>query len=484
MRHHLLTAATVALVLLCGCSVGPKYVRSPAPQTPSFKELSNSQAGEGWKVAQPQDTPLRGKWWELYGDPKLNELEVQVDSSNETLKIAEANFQQARAAIRFSRASEAPTIGTAPSIATVRDSAHQPYFPTSEANNGTGDFTLPLDLSYEIDLWGRVHRAVTASREEAQASAADLETARLSLHAEVAIDYFEVRSADAQEKLLGDTVSAYSEALDLTKDRFEGGAAPQSDVAQAQTQLDSTRVELTDIVVQRAQYEHALAILIGKPPSAFDLPPIPLNLQPPTMPSVPVTLPTQLLERRPDIVAAERRMAAANEQIGIARAAYYPTLNLAAVAGLEGSSLLNWFNWPSRFWAVGPELSETFFDAGRRRATNESAKAGYDAAIANYRETVLTSFQQVEDNLVVLRVLQTESAQQHDTTEAAEEALRIFQNRYAGGVDTYLQVVTSQTTALASERNDIDIMRRQFEANVLLIKALGGGWDLSKLPQS
>ena len=483
MKRYLPSAAIICM-LLSGCMVGPKYVRPAAPQAPSFKELNNRKEGDGWKVAQPEDALLRGEWWELYGDTELNELEEQVDSSNQTLKIAEANFRQARAAIRFSRASEAPTIGTAPSISTVRDSANQPYFPASEANNGTGDFTLPLDLSYEIDLWGRVRRTVTASREEVQASAGDLETARLSLHAEVAIDYFEVRSADAQERLLDDTVNAYSEALDLTKNRFEGGAAPKSDVAQAQTQLDAARVQATDITVQRAQYEHALAILIGKPPAAFDLPPIPLNLQPPTMPSIPVALPAQLLERRPDVAAAERRMAAANEQIGIARAAYYPTLNLAAVAGLEGSSLLNWFNWPSRFWAVGPGLSETLFDAGRRRDTTESAKAGYDSAVANYRQTVLTSFQQVEDNVVVLGVLQTESAQQHDTTEAAEEALRLFQNRYAGGVDTYLQVVTSQTTALANERNDIDIMRRQFEANVLLIKALGGGWDVSKLPQS
>jgi NodT family efflux transporter outer membrane factor (OMF) lipoprotein len=305
----------------------------------------------------------------------------------------------------------------------------------------------------------------------------------LSLHAEVAIDYFEVRSADAQKKLLDDTVNAYSEALDLTKNRFEGGAAPKSDVAQAQTQLDAARVQASDITVQRAQYEHALAILIGKPPAACNLAPIPFNLQPPTMPSIPVALPAQLLERRPDIAAAERRMAAANDQIGIAQAAYYPTLNLAAVAGLEGTSLLNWFNWPSRLWAVGPGLSETLFDAGRRRATEESARAGYDGAIANYRQTVLTSFRQVEDNIVVLYVLQTESAQQHEATGAAEEALRLFQNRYAGGVDTYLQVVTSQTTALANERNDIDIMRRQFEANVLLVKALGGGWDISILPK-
>jgi NodT family efflux transporter outer membrane factor (OMF) lipoprotein len=483
MRSFLRAGAGAAVLLLSGCMVGPKYVKPTAPLAPGFKETTDWKEDDGWSIAKPEDALLRGKWWELYGDEKLNELEEQVDSSNQTLKIAEANFRQARAAIRFSRASEAPTIGTAPSISTVRDSANQPYFPTSEADNGTGDFTLPLDLSYEIDLWGRVRRTVTASREEAQASAADLETARLSLHAEVAIDYFEIRSADAQERLLDDTANAYGEALDLTKNRFEGGAAPKSDVAQAQTQLDAARVQATDIAVQRAQYEHALAILIGKPPAAFDLLPIPLNLQPPTMPSIPVALPAQLLERRPDIAAAERRMAAANEQIGIARAAYYPTLNLAAAAGLEGSSLLNWFNWSSRFWAVGPGLSETLFDAGRRRATTESAKAGYDSAIANYRQTVLTSFQQVEDNIVVLRVLQTESTQQHDTTEAAEEALRLFQNRYAGGVDTYLQVVTSQTTALANERNDIDIMRRKFEANVLLVKALGGGWDVSTLPK-
>jgi NodT family efflux transporter outer membrane factor (OMF) lipoprotein len=236
-------------------------------------------------------------------------------------------------------------------------------------------------------------------------------------------------------------------------------------------------------MVQRAEYEHAIAILIGQPPAAFSLSSVPLNVQPPQLPSVPVTLPAQLLERRPDIAAAERRMAAANEQIGIAQAAYYPTINLAAAAGLEGSSLLNWFNWPSRFWAVGAGASETLFDGGRRRATTESARAEYDASVANYRQTVLTSFQQVEDNLVVLRILNTESVQQHETTASSEDSLRLFQNRYSGGVDTYLQVVTSQTTALANERNDIDLMRRRLEANVLLIKAIGGGWDISVLPK-
>jgi NodT family efflux transporter outer membrane factor (OMF) lipoprotein len=483
MKRFLLIVGGTAILLLSGCMVGPKYVKPAAPQAPTFKETTDWKEGDGWKIAKPEDALVRDKWWELYGDAKLDELEGQVEPSNQTLKIAEANFRQARTAIRFNRAAEAPTIVTSPSISAVRASANQPYFPSGQANDGSGDFTLPFDLSYEIDLWGRIRRTVTAAREEALASAADLETARLSLHAELAFDYFEVRSADAQEDLLIDTVDAYSRALQLTKDRFLGGAAPKSDVAQAQTQLDAARVLATDITVQRAQYEHALAILIGKPPASFSLPPVPLNIQPPQLPSAPVVLPAQLLERRPDIAAAERRMAAANEQIGIAQAAYYPTLNLAASVGLEGSSLLNWFNWPSRFWAVGPGLSETLFDAGRRRATTESARAGYDGSVANYRQSVLTSFQQVEDNLTVLRVLSTESVQQHEATASAEESLRLFQNRYAGGVDTYLQVVTSQTTALANERNDIDLMRRRLEANVLLIKATGGGWDISALPK-
>lgn len=483
-RQLVVVCAGPISLLLSGCMVGPKYARPTAPVSPAFKEASEWKEGDGWKVAQPGDDVIREKWWELYGDPDLNQIEEQVDTSNQTVRVAEANFRQARAAIRFSRAAEKPTIGTSPSIASVRSSANAPYFPSSLANNGSGEFILPFDLSYEIDLWGRIRRSVTASREQAQATAADLETARLSLHAEAAIDYFEVRSADAQERLLNDTVKAYNEALRLTENRFEGGAAPKSDVAQARTQLEDARVLASDITVQRAQYEHALAILTGQPPAEFRLPEAPLEVRTTILPSVPVTLPAQLLERRPDVAAAERRMAAANEQIGIAKAAYYPTLNLAASAGFEGSSLLNWFNWPSRFWAVGTQLSQTLFDAGRRRATTESAQSGYDATVAGYRESVLEAFQQVEDNLVVLRVLSTESAQQQQATLAAEESLRIFQNRYAGGVDTYLQVVTSQTTALANERNDIDILRRRLEANVLLIKAMGGGWSVSNLPKT
>jgi NodT family efflux transporter outer membrane factor (OMF) lipoprotein len=470
-------------LLLAGCMVGPKYVRPVAPSAPEFKETSDWKEGDGWKLAQPNDTALKGKWWELYGDPQLNALEEQVDPSNETLKMADANFRKARAAIRFNRAAEAPTIGVAPSISSLRASPNQPYFSPTLTNNGTGEFLLPVDLSYEVDLWGRIRRSVTAATEQAQASAADMESVRLSVHAEVALDYFEVRSADAEEKLLSDTVKAYSDALELTKNRFAGGAAPERDVDEAQTQLDSARVQESDIRVQRAQYEHAIAILIGKPPAGFRISPSPLNTNAPTLPEVPVAMPAQLLERRPDIAESERRMAAANEQIGIAKAAYYPTLSITGSAGFEGTSLLNWFNWPSRLWAVGPTLSETLFDAGRRRAATESAVAGYDGSVASYRQTVLNAYQQVEDNLVALSVLNREADQQHSATAAAEKSLRQSQYRYAGGVDTYLQIVIWQTTALTNERNDIDVLRRRLEANVLLVKALGGGWDTSNLPK-
>jgi NodT family efflux transporter outer membrane factor (OMF) lipoprotein len=483
MKGSLVSIIGIAALLLSGCMVGPKYARPSVPSAASFKETTQSQLADGWKVAQPNDAALRGNWWELYGDAKLNELEEQVDPSNLTLKIAEANFSQARAAIRFNRSALAPTVAVAPSLSSVRASANEPYFPSGLANNGTGDLSLPVDLSYEIDLWGRIRRSINAAREQAQASAADLETVRLSLHAEVALDYFEVRSADAQKQLLDDTVKAYNEALELTKNRFEGGVAAEADVTEAETQLNSTRVQASDIMVQRAQYEHALAILIGKAPANFSLPAMPLNIQPPALPVVPVGLPAQLLERRPDVAAAERRMAAANEQIGIAKAAYYPTLNIAAVLGLEGDAFSNWFIWPSRFWAIGGSLSETLFDAGRRRATTETAVAGYDGTVANYRQTVLNAFQQVEDNLVALHILNTESEQQHVATASAEKSLELSQNRYAGGVDIYLQVVIWQAAALANERNDIDIMRRRLEANVLLIKALGGGWDTSQLPK-
>jgi NodT family efflux transporter outer membrane factor (OMF) lipoprotein len=438
----------------------------------SFKE------SDGWKRSQPADRALRGKWWELFGDSKLDELEEQVTISNQDLKVAEARFREARAMIRFNRASQFPTISVGPSVSSLRDSAHRPFFASS--SSPTGDFVLPFDLSYELDVWGRVRRTVAAAREEAQASAADLETVRLSLHAELAFDYLELRAADAEKQLLDDTVKAYVDGLKLTTNRYEGGAAPRSDVEQAKTQLASTQAQDTDVGVQRAQFEHAIAVLAGKPPADLSIPPAPLDTQPPI---VPIGLPSQLLERRPDVAASERRVAEANEQIGIARAAFFPTLMLGASAGLEGTSLLNWFNWPSRFWAVGPSMVQTLFDAGRRRATSDAALASYDASVANYRETALTAFQQVEDNLAALRILEQESKEQREAVAAAEESLRIFTNRYKGGIDTYLQVITAQTATLTNQRTEVDIRRRRMEASVLLIKALGGGWDKTSLPK-
>ena len=483
-RASLLTIA-LALLPLAGCMVGPNYRRPAAAVAPAFKESPPASFAEqdGWKPGQPSDAKLKGDWWTMFGDQQVNALEIQVDTANQTLKSAEANFRAARAQIGYSRSFEAPTIGVGASAGTVRDSANQPYFVSTLANNGEGDFTLPVDLNYEIDLWGRIRRGVTSAREQAQASDADLENVRLSLHAELAMDYFGLRDADAQIKLLDDTVKAYQQALQLTEDRFDGGAAPQSDVAQARTQLEQAQVQRTDLEVQRTQFEHAIAVLIGKPPAALTLAPDPLNLQPPALPVIPGTVPATLLERRPDIAGDERRMASANEQIGIAQASYYPTLSLSGSAGFTGTSALNWFNWPSRFWAAGPSFSETLFDAGRRRATKEITEAQYDSTVANYRQTVLTAFQQVEDNLAALRVLDTEAQQQHEATASAEQSLSLFETRYEGGVDTYLQVVTWQTAALNNERNDLDIMQRRLDASVLLIKALGGGWDTSQFPR-
>jgi NodT family efflux transporter outer membrane factor (OMF) lipoprotein len=484
MKRALPIAIAAALLLLSGCMVGPNYKTPAAILAPSFKEATPTSFAEqdGWKPGQPSDTRLKGDWWSLFQDARLNELEAQIDTANQTLKAAEANFRAARAQIGYARSNEAPTIGVEPSIAAVRSSANEPYFNGTLANNGEGNFALPVDLNYEIDLWGRIRRGVTSAREQAQASDADLENARLSLHAELALDYFGLRSADAQEKLLDDTVTAYESAVQLTSDRFEGGAAPQSDLAQARTQLDQARVQRTDIEVQRTQYEHAIAVLIGKPPAELTLPPIPIEASQ-VMPDIPGVLPAALLERRPDIAADERRMASANEQIGIAQAAFYPTLSLSAIAGFQGTSALNWFNWPSRFWAVGPGMSETLFDAGRRRATKNITVANYDATVADYRQTALTAFQQVEDNLAALRVLENEARQQHEATASAEQSLDLFQTRYEGGVDTYLQVVTWQTAALNNQRNDLDILQRRLDASVLLVKALGGGWDTTQIPR-
>jgi NodT family efflux transporter outer membrane factor (OMF) lipoprotein len=325
--------------------------------------------------------------------------------------------------------------------------------------------------------------ALRSPKEQAQASAADLENARLSLHAELAIDYFSLRADDAQKKLLDDTVQAYRQALQLTEDRYNGGASPLSDVTQARTQLQTAEVQDSDVTIERAQYEHAIAVLTGQAAATLTLAATPVTIKPPAIPVIPGALPSQLLERRPDIAGDERRMASANEQIGIARAAFYPTLDISAQGGVLGTSLANVFTWPSRFFAVGPTLTQVLYDRGRRQAGSDIAVAQYDATVANYRQDTLTAFQQVEDNLAALRVLESEADQQHAATDAAQQSLDLFNIRYEGGVDTYLQVVTAQTTALSNQRNDIEIQRRRLEASILLIKALGGGWTTAQLPK-
>ncbi len=474
MRARAAGLAGLAALLLGGCMVGPDYTKPSVPMTPIYKEA------DGWKVAQPGDHLPRGQWWVILGDPELHALEEQVAAANQNLKIAEARLREARALVRFNRAALFPTISAGVGISSIRDSANRPFLTPNVNTGSSGDLLFSLDMSYEIDLWGRVRRTVAAARNEAQATAADLETARLSLQAELAMDYFELRAADAQKQLLDETVKAFEAALRLTTNRFQGGAAPKSDVAQAQTQLDTTLAQATDVTVQRAQLEHAIATLIGKPPAAFSLSPRPLDTPPP---DIPVGLPSQLLERRPDIAAAERRVAEANEQIGIAKAAYYPTLMLNASVGFEGSSFGNVLNASSLLWAVGASITQTIFDGGRRRATSDAARAAYDATVAGYRQTTLTAFQQVEDNLAALRILELEAHEQRRAVESAQQSLQLFTNRYRGGVDNYLQVITAQTVTLANQRNEIDILRRRMDASVLLVKALGGGWDVAELPK-
>jgi len=458
----------LSMFSLTGCMVGPKYKVPTAPAPPAYKEASPDAYKEtaDWHVATPADAAIRGAWWTIFNDPELNILEPQVETANQTLKAADANLRAARANIRVQNADRYPTLGTTPTVQGMRESPNQPYpFNSSEATDGNANLILPLQVNYEVDLWGRIRRNIAAAKEESQATAADRQNVLLSLQAEVAFDYFELRASDAEQKLLNDTVVQYQEALRVTSNRFNGGIAPKSDVTQAQTQLQAAKVQAADVAVQRAQFEHAIAILIGQPPASLNLPPapVPVDLMPPV---IPPGLPSQLLERRPDIAAAERRIAAANEQIGIARAAYFPTLSLGGQAGLQSASIASLFR-PSR---------------GRRHGLSEEAIAGYEQNAANYRQSVLTAYQQVEDNLVALRVLTDEAQQQRQATASAQESERIFNNRYVGGVDTYLQVITAQTTALNNERNDIDILRRRMDATVLLIKVLGGGWDRTQLP--
>jgi NodT family efflux transporter outer membrane factor (OMF) lipoprotein len=472
-KHLRVLFAGALLLVLSGCAVGPKYVRPAAPVPDTYKESGD------WITAQPSDDFPKGSWWEVFHDPELNSLEDQIQVSNQNLKIAEAQYQQARAMLRISRSNYFPTVTGGLSVEPTQVSENRPLATLSKVTNYT-DYQLPIDASYEPDVWGRVRRTVEASRSEAQASAADLATVNLSLHAELAMDYFELRGLDAQKQLLDSTVSAYEKALTLTQSRFQGGIASALDVAQARTQLDTTRAQDADLEVARAQGEHAIAVLVGQPPAKFALPALPLNSIPPTTPP---GLPSVLLQRRPDIAAAERRVEESNAEIGVAKSAYFPLVLLSGEAGFESVDPSNWFSGPSALWAVGGSAVMTIFDAGRRHAVTDQARAANDQSIAFYRETVLTAFQDVEDNLAALRVLADESSTQNAAVSEAQRSLDLSLNLYKGGATDYLTVITAQSTALSDERTAVDISTRRMVASVLLVKALGGGWDASNLPR-
>jgi len=471
------TAATlfVGALMLAGCTVGPKYRRPQAEVPTVYKEAGN------WKTAEPNEQHLGGNWWEVFQDPQLNALEEQVTVSNQNLKAAEAMYRQARALVRFNRADYFPTLSVSPNATRTKLSSNTA--PANAISNGKTltDIQLPFDVSYEIDAWGRIRSNVAASRAEAQASAADLATVNLSMHAELAMFYFQARTLDAQEQLLNSNVAQFEQALQLNQNRFDGGVGSEVEVEQARTQLETTRAQAIDVGVQRAQFEHAVATLIGKPASSFTLPPLPLQTPPP---AIPVGLPSELLERRPDIASAERLMAAANARIGVAKAAYYPILSLTGTGGFESGSIANLLTGPSALWAFGGAAVETLFDGGRRRAASAQATAAYDQSVAVYRGTVLTGFQQVEDNLAALRILENEAKTQNVAVVAAQKSLDLSVQRYEGGVTSYLEVTVAQSAALSDQVTAVNILGRRMVAAVQLIQAVGGGWDSSSIPKN
>jgi len=464
------------LLISSGCRVvGPNYTHPPvAPVPEAFKE----KPPDGWKEAQPNDTALKGKWWEIYNDPELNALEEQVNISNQNVLAAEAQYRAARATVQIARSALFPLV-TAGSAASPVVGATQGGVNLQPSAGVFSSFQIPFDVSYQVDLWGSIRRNVRANAETAQATEAQLENAKLTYQADLAQDYFQLRGTDGDIALLESTVLSYTNFLKLTQARHDSGIASGADVAQAETQLDSAKEQMIDFGVARAQYEHAIAILIGKPPAELSLEKRTLMGEPP---QVPVALPSTLLERRPDIAMSERQMASLNEQIGIADAAFYPSLTLSAGAGLASSSFVNLFSWAGRFWTAGAVASQTLYDAGKRRAQVDVAKANFDNAMANYRETVLTAFQQVEDELAALRILERETSATIETVAAAQLALDITTAQYKAGTTTYLQVETQQTALFAEQEALVNLLTRRMVSSVLLVQALGGGWDASQLP--
>src|SRR3954468_9993932 len=469
-------AAMLMLAMASACTVGPDYVKPTATVPANYKEAAAD--GTAWKLAEPGDRTARGKWWAVYNDPLLNALQDVVTTSNQDLKIAQSRYTQARALAEGANSSYLPTVTAGASLIRFRNSASSFGATSTNVGPATG-YRLPLEVSWELDLWGRVRRSVESTEASAQAVAADLETVRLSLQAELALDYFLLRSLDSERQLLDRTLVAYRKAYELTINRHEGGAASDADVAQAETQLKTAQAQEIDLRVQRAQLEHAIAVLIGKAPAEFSMPQAALESLPP---SVPLALPSELLERRPDIASAERQMASANAQIGVAKAAFYPTISIGASAGFEGAKGSDWFNWPSRFWSVGPSAALILFDGKRRRAVSEQAEAAYEGTVATYRQTVLNAFQDVEDNLAELAILAEEAGIQDAAVKASRRSVAQTSNRYEAGAASYLEVVVAQTFALTNERAAVNISRRRMLASVRLIKALGGDWDVVDLP--
>lgn len=453
--------------LLGACSMAPEYHRPEMPAPETYKEVGD------WKPAQPADAAARGAWWQVFGDPDLAALEARSADGNQDLKAALARLQQSRAAARYAGADQLPSLSAGASFTRQRSSQNRALF-NAGAPNPYNDFLLNADLSYELDFWGRVRNTVSAAERSAEAAAADYATATLSIRAELAQDYFALRSSDAAQALLDQSVASYDKALTLTQNRYQGGAASAVDVAQAETQLQTARTQAAEQHLRRAQIEHAIAVLVGVPPAQFSLAPAPLAV---TIPAIDPGLPSALLERRPDIASAERRVAAANAGVGVARAAYFPVFSLAAVAGYESGKSGNWIEAPAHLWSFGPSALFTLFDGGRRSANSDRAHAALDEAVAQYRQSVLNGYREVEDALVALHQLEQEAATQDAAAAAAQRALQQAQYRYKGGIATYLEVVSAQNAALQAQLATIDIRNRRAAASVLLVKALGGGWS-------
>jgi NodT family efflux transporter outer membrane factor (OMF) lipoprotein len=473
----LMCATATALASLAGCAVGPNYHRPSAPVASAYKETP-----PGWKVAEPADRADRGPWWSIYDDARLDALMAQLNASNQTIAQYAAAYRQARALVAEARAAYFPTLGLSASASRAgqqfsRSGTSRSIGAGGSANSIGNSFNVALDASWEPDLWGKVSRTVSAQKAGQEGAAADLANARLSAQATLAQTYFQLRALDATQKLLNDTVNAYAQALKLTQNQYAQGIVARSDVIQAQTQLQSAQAAAIDNGVARAQDEHAIAVLVGQSASTFSIPPIPLDAEPP---SVPVDVPSALLERRPDIAAAERRTAAANEQIGVAIAAYFPSLTLSAQGGYQNSVLSQLFTLPSRFWSVGPSLAATLFDAGLRHAETEAARAAYDQQAALYRQTVLGAFQEVEDDLASQRILAQEVVVQRQAVDSAKQALAIVTNEYKAGTVAYVSVLTAQTTAFTAEQKLTTLAGQRMVSSVGLVKALGGGWNVAQ----